>query len=342
MNIYDWRSMTRSINAIKPAPRMLQDLIFTERNTNPVDTIDVDIELGGREMAPFVTPMEGGVIVNKGGFHTQTIKTPRMRPKKGFTAQELYGSREAGQTMFVDGVADINAARARKIAKEQALMKNAVDTTVEWMCGQALSGQMVVNQENVAFQVDFLLPAEHKPTLLTTDKWDDEACDAETIRKQFEAWTELIEDETGASDLICIMGSAAASAFLGTCKSSDWFDSRRVNAGDITWNATDAYMGNFGGIPMYRYRMGNVKDASGMATKVIPSNVCVLVDRGARTSIEFGNILDLKAGVNIQSEYFSKSWETEDPSLRWILAESRPLPVLWQPGGVVYATPISA
>lgn len=35
------------------------------------------------------------------------------------------------------------------------------------------------------------------------------------------------------------------------------------------------------------------------------------------------------------AEYFAKTWEVEDPSVMYMLAESRPLPVLWQPEAVV-------
>ena len=43
-----WRILTRAVEQLKNPPKMLQDLIFKNRNTNEADTIDVDVVVGGR------------------------------------------------------------------------------------------------------------------------------------------------------------------------------------------------------------------------------------------------------------------------------------------------------
>ena len=60
---FKWRAMTTAINQIKRPSRMLQDLIFGNRNTNESEYIDVDVVIGGRKIAPFVSPIQGGVVI---------------------------------------------------------------------------------------------------------------------------------------------------------------------------------------------------------------------------------------------------------------------------------------
>jgi hypothetical protein len=108
-----------------------------------------------------------------------------------------------------------------------------------------------------------------------------------------------------------------------------------MEAGQLVLDANSMRKGNVNGIEIYRYGQ-KYTDRAGSAANFLADDYIALVATQARFSIEFGQILDLKAGANVVAEYFSKSWETEDPSSIWILGESRPLPVPWQPEAIVY------
>jgi len=329
---FKWRNMTRAINAVKPAPQMLLSTIFSESNSNETDTIDVDITLGGKEVVPFVSPVEGGTVVGKLGQEMRSVKTPRVRPKKQFTAQELLTTRPAGQTFYATGAGDINRARQRKVGQELTDLRRRVDITKEWMCGQALSGTITVAQDNLAFEIDYLMPSAHKPT--ASPLWDDTD---PTVEADLQTWADLIAEGSGSGPTMCVMGANAAKAFLAHAKDSKWFDARRVNAGNLSWDVNNDYLGNGYGIEFYRYAK-KLTDGSGTTAPVIPSNVAIFINPNARITLEHGVILDLDANARVVGEYFSKSWLEKDPSGLWMLAESRPLPVLWEPEAIVYAT----
>lgn len=328
----DWRVQTRAIEQIPTPPRMLQDLVFKEENTHETDTVEVDIEKGGRKMAPFITDLEGGVVVKGTSRSSRVVKTPRIRPKHPMTAKDLLGQRGPGQIYYAGGITDIMAARKKKIATEQRNLKMLIDTRKEWMCAQALTGTLAVSQDNIAFQVDYLMPDAHQITLTGDDKWS--ATDTAKPRNQVKTWSQMMINALGFGPDLMICGTEAAEALWTLVENDKAFDARRITAGEFTWKATSNYMGNLGGIDVYSY--GSVyEDAAGDDQNLIPANKVYLIASRARFSIEYGIILDLDAEAQVVGQIFSKAWLEKDPSVLWLLAESRPLPVPWQPEAII-------
>jgi len=330
-----WKVMTDAINQIKSVPRMLQDLVFKTRNPQPADTIEVDIVVGNETLAPFVTDTEGGRMVGGTSRKERVIKTPRVRPKKLIKAKDLYTDRGVGISPYVpNGAASLEAAKNEKIAMELLDLKNIIDRRMEWMCAQALTGTMTVAQDNIAFVVDYLMPAAHKIVLAGADMWDTTTAD---VKGNIQTAADLISDALDIEPDLVICGKTAAAALLNRVAADKWFyeNSARLDPqGGFQWSASKAFLGRAGGLDFYRYGK-SFQNAAGASERFIADDKVYVIATGARFSIEFGNILDLDAGANIVGEYFAKQWTKPDPSDMNILAESRPLPVLWQPEAVV-------
>lgn len=333
-NEFKWRVMTAAINQINPAPRLLQDLVFKNRNSQAADHIDVDVVVGGKQILPFVSPIQGGVVVDKLGRYTRSVIAPRLRPKKPFSAQELLTTRGTGAGFYVGGSGDLTKYRQEKVGRELQDLRSRIDTTIEWMCAQALTGSLAYDGDSVAFAVDYQIPAGNKPTLLSTARWGESAA---AILDNLDDWADIIINAIGMGPTIAILGSTAAKKFRADSEIQDLLDNRRTDLGGAVWRAGNNYMATINGIDFYRYGT-EYTDHEGSAQNFIADNVCILIAPQARFSIEFAQIIDLDAGANVVGEYFSKSWLEKDPSQLWILAESRPLPVPWQPEAIVYAT----
>ena len=326
-----WRVQTRAIEQMKVVGRMLQDLVFKIRTPRPSKYIEVDIIKGGRKLAPFVTDIEGGTIIEGTRHQNRAVKTPRIRPKKLLTADDLMGQKAAGQIYYAGGIGDIHTARKKKIALEQMDLKNQIFNRIEWMCAQALTGTMSVVQSNVSFQIDYLMPAANQITLTAGDRWSETTA---KVRSNIQDWAQMIIDALGFGPTIAICGSDAATALGDRLAEDKWFDARSLAAGAFEWKASSNYMGRAGGIDFYRYGSKYEND-SGVDTNLIPANKIYLIATQAQFSVEFGLITDLDAGANVMGELFSKAWLEKDPSALNILAESRPLPVVWQPEAII-------
>ncbi|MBF0517992.1 MAG: major capsid protein, partial [Nitrospirae bacterium] len=236
-----------------------------------------------------------------------------------------------GSNLYVPGGGNVTDARNRRIALEQQNLKDLITRRTEYMACKALSGGITVIQENISFNVDFLMPNANKPTLTGTDKWTDAGSNP---LKNIRAWKKLINQQTGLNADIAICGSQTVDALLENQRIQTLLWNRRIEVGDLAIT-TSNFIGTLGGIKVYEYS-AMYDDDSGTPQSLIPDNAFVLVSRQGRFTTHYGAILDLQSAV--LGQYFSKMWEEDDPSVYWLLAESRPLPTVHQPEAVVFAT----
>lgn len=329
---FDWRSLTPAINQVPRASTMLQDMIFKTRNPVASEHIDVDVVIGGRKILPLVSNTAGGTVVEKLSGEMRSVKAPRIRPKKPFSAPELLTKRGPGKAFYVNG-GGVNAERNRKIGAELQDLRNRTDVTIEYMCAQALLGSYTIVQDDYSFSIDFNMPAAHLPTLGAGSGWNEATGD---VMADIDEWSQLISDATGMGPDMALCGKNVVAALRANSDVQAILDNRRNEAGAFSWDTNNNYLGNLNGIKLYRYG-SSYTDAADAKQSFISDDAFILVSSAARFSIEFGMIMDLDAGASVVGEYFAKSWLEKDPSVLWMLAESRPLPVLWQPEAIVNA-----
>jgi len=334
VDLFHWRALTTAINQIPGVSSFLLDKVFRTREQHLAEDIDVDILVGGKKLAPFVSPIEGGVVISNLGRKMQTVKTPRLRPKKVLTAPELLTVRGVGAELYV-GEGGPDEQRRQKTGLELQDLRNIIDRTMEWMAAQALQGSLQVSQENIAFEIDFLLPNTHKPVLTSTDLWTDVTTPSKPL-DDIRTWRRLISNATGLTADTALVGHEAASALLNHTKIREMLNARALDIGALSYGSAN-YIGTLLGVALYEYD-AQFANAAGVATEFIPADSFILYASAAPFSLHFGPIMDLDLGVTSAMPYFSKQWTTPDPSLLWMLAESRPLPVPHWPEAIVFAT----
>lgn len=336
VDLFHWRSMTEAINEIQAPPSFLLDKVFTQRRQALAEDIDVDIVIGGKNLAPFVSPIEEGIVVDKLGRKMQSIKAPRIRLKKELAAAELMTVRAPGAELYVPGGGNIDAYKAQKIGAELQDLLSQITRTKEWMAAQALQGKLTVAQENLAFEIDFLLPDDHKAVLTSTDLWSD-TTNSNPI-KNIRTWKSLVANATGFTADIAICGSSVAQALIDHPKVQAVIKTTSgIAAGALSLEQAGNYVGRLAGVDIFEYS-AEYTDVSGVAQKFIPDNSFILIASAGPFRLYHALILDLDTGASVASPFFSKSWIEKDPSVMWILAESRPLPVPHWPECMVFAT----
>jgi len=199
------------------------------------------------------------------------------------------------------------------------------------MAIKALSGTVVDESGDVI--VDYNFPAEQKPVLAGTAKWTDPA--GEPINN-LRAWKKYIADRVAVDKFVALCGSKAMDALLGNPSA---MEKLQYSAGKQI--AEEGRIASLAGVSIDEY-FGSYKDEDGVRQQLIPDNVFVLVGIGPDVAAElYAPVVDLKAKTGVGKGkaaelFFSKSWEVEDPSGRWIKVESRPLPVLFQAECVIW------
>lgn len=325
-NIYDYRSLTTAINNLETAPSLVLDVVFKQKNQNFATAIDIDIESQGqaKSLAPFVAPMQEGKVIKALGYTTKTVKFPRIRVKKQLAARDIIALRGVGETIYVGEGASLDNSKNTKIAREQLHLKNLITRRMEWMASQALKGQISYTSDDLAFEIDFGMQESHKPTL---------AADADIVAG-IRAYKNLILQATNLTADTALIGTSALDRLLEDEKVQKMLDNRNIAAGNIDAQGNN-YIGRLCGVDIYECAEQYL-DEEGESHSMIDDDAFVLFASAAKFTQEFGLIEDLDAQVGM--EFFSKMYNEPDPSAAWLIAESAPLPVVYQPDAVVYAT----
>ena len=219
------------------------------------------------------------------------------------------------------------------VADEQSDMRSDVDRTREFMAVKCVSGQVV--DETGAVIVDYNFQAAQKPVLAAGAKWNEGGT---SPIKNIRAWKKWISDRVTVDRFVAICGSQAMDALIDNESVGDkmkWVAGQQI--------AEEGRIAKLAGVTIEEY-FGTYKDAAGVIQQLLPENAFILVGVSGEAAAElYAPVVDLDAdggvgGGKDAEIFFSKSWDEKDPSGKWLKVESRPLPVLFMPESVIYAT----
>lgn len=327
--LFETRTMLEALEQMYPPKTFLKDTFFPGGNTFTTKHVDIDIQKGKRRLAVYVKPTAEGKLVERIGFKTHSYIPPYVKMKTATTAQDFL-TRNLGDTIY--GAGDGPQARAEKqLGKDLAELDDMITRLEELQASQLLhTGKVIVNGEGYSDEIDFALPPSHQVVLAGADLWSDGA-NSDSIG-DLKTWKRIISKDSGLIPSDIIMGIDAMDAFVNHPKIKDVLDTRRIDLGQITPELLAGGVTYYGrlrelGIDMYAYEEYYLDNAGNEQPLIDPKKVLMATMR-ARTSTNYGAIQDLKA--NFAVPRFPKSWETEDPSVRWVMLQSVPLLALHQ------------
>lgn len=340
-----WRTLSASVNKIKSPSTFITDLIFGNRIPRETNKIDIDVIVGNKKLAPFVSPIDGaGKVVKRLGKKSSTVQAPAIRLKKKLPAS-MFSEREAGTSVYINA-GEREKAKAQKVGREQKDLKDQIVRRTEWMCCNALKGEIKVEQEDIAFEIDFALPETHKPVLTSTAKWNDltkraSGTAAEDVVSNpigdIEDWITLINQDSGLNATDIILGQAAAKSYKHHPKVQAELNNSGVKFGQIDQQKSSNYIGRIKNVDIWEYSEQYIDD-NGQAQNMIDTNAAIVIARCDDYELNFGAVEDLDASGEVVTEFFSKMWKENDPSAWWLLVDSHPLPIPKRVEATVYAT----
>jgi hypothetical protein len=337
---FGYVALTESVNKIIKPNTFIKSRLFGREKEHGTKSIQIDIKIGNRKIAPFVKRGKEAVVVGKLGQNTSTVTPPSIRMKKDLDAEDLYFTRGAGLPIHVvGGGADaVMQGRMKRIAEEQADMMDIAIRTSEFMCCRSLLGGYTIQDDEGGFSIDFQMPTDHKPVLEGGAKWDqpDTAKPIENIR----LWKLKVKQKTGKVPTEAYMTTDIWNLFIKCAEVKDYLDKRNIKVGEINTNDTILKMGaekvaRIENVDFFVY--DELFDGPNGQETMLPSDKFFMAAPNIDSRFHYGAIEDLKSAT-VVGKYFSKDWITEDPSVYWLLVETHPLPVLHEPEGVVAAT----
>lgn len=333
ISMFDTRTMLEMLREMPPANTFLKNTFFGNERSFMTEVVDIDIIKGKRRMAPFVSPVIGGKVVERDGFRTETFKPEMLAPKTVTTAEDIM-KRAAGETIYGGSTPDERAAII--MGRDMVELDDMITRREEWMCANALfDGKIIMKGEGVDRQIDFGLT--NKEALGAGSRWNEDTSDPLADLK---GWRRDVIKASGVSPTHVVMGTLAIDAFINNAKVQKVMDLKKVDNGQINPQILPNGVTYYGfikdcGLDIYGYDEWYIDD-EGTEQPMIPEKKVLLASPNARTEMLYGAIIDVEEGT-FDLPRVPKSWTTKDPSARFLQLRSRPLPVPVQIDGIYVA-----
>jgi len=329
VNLYDSRTMGVATKQVKRPFMFLRKSFFTKETTFDSEWIDLDIKKGKRRLAPFVRPTDRAKLIQEIGYQTRQYRPPYIKEKMIDTSEKLL-KRQMGQPLHggTPRGAVLAGARLREQIED---LSELIDRRIETMVAEAIrTGKVTVVGEQISETIDFLMTAAHIITLSGAALWSNSASDP---LKDIRTWKRLIVQATGRVPNTLIMGDGVYDNLLTHADFRTLMDNRRIAVGDLAERTEGAatQVGRVHGIDLFTYDEWYIDPVDDAEKQMIPTDRIILGCPGAATSNQllYGAIEDNEALVN--TRVFTKSWTKPDPSKRFLMLQSAPLPGMNEP-----------
>ncbi len=339
ISLFAARTLTAKVNAIFPADNFLTKKFFGKNVPSKTKYVDIVITKGGKEIAPFVSPKLAGKVLKKSGKKLETYEPPLQKPKFITEAEELL---DDNSVMYSNSTSPEERA-AEELIKELDDGRSRIDRRTELMAAQALvNGKIYVKGDGVEDEIDYSRNGNHTKVLVGTALWTDKQ--NSDPRKNLEDWKQEVFDNSGVSPTEVVFGRDVGNAYTSHPKVIEAFDKKWIDRGELRPEKLEDGVTYLGydrelDLKLYKY-VGNYSDPETREnTPYLPYDRLIMGSDYTRTEghVAFGAIADFKAfkkeNMNVNlfvGEIFAKSYE-EDPSVRYVLLQSKPLPI---PGNV--------
>ena len=319
--------LVTAINMMKTVTTPVLNKVFSRKKPQLTDVFEWEIKSGSLGLLDNIAVEAPATVADKTDRKIVTCKGPRYAEKRFIPASFFnqlkgFGTNQAGQLL------------SEKISDEQFDMKGKIDRTREFQAIKAIQGKVVDKKGNTI--VDYNFAGDQKVTLAGDAVWDSELSDPIL---NLRSWKKTIARALGYTpSYAAFCGSGAMDCLIAN---KSILDKLKYTKGGML--ADQGRIASLAGVTIEE-NFGYYKDDDGSVHEMIPENAFILVGLAPEATGElYAPVVDLEAptgvGKNKKAQvFFSKSWKKDDPSGRWIKVESRPLPVLFNPGCIVVAT----
>jgi hypothetical protein len=339
--LFETRTLLETVNDrdFTTEPRFLIDNFWGGVRNTFSKYIDWEVRNGKIRLARFRPSGAAANVVGRNGGKLTTVTAPNIREKMPLTAPELFRkSAEFGQ-VFLDGGASIDAARERALSDDLRQLRSRIEEREEWMAAQLLTTPGVISYEDeeVAWTLDMDLPSDVSFTIVGTDVW---AGSTSNVVNDLETFSNRTRSYTGVGITDIILGEGAATAFRNDKSVREDLKQINFEVGRLRVDFGTNSIGRFANINFWSYSREYL-DENGVTQNMMPSNMAIGIGGTFKQNSErtFGLVEEVEE--TFADQFFSKSWVDQDPSVRWVLVSSRPLPIAKQIGSWITAQVIA-
>lgn len=323
-DLFSTNVMMGVVNSLLAPPQFLLDRFFPSEQYDQSDEIHFDLIDKTRRLAPFVSPVVAGKIVQGQGMTTKTFKPAYIKDKRPFDANRPF-KRSAGERI---GGSLTPADRLRIILGNELMDQvDMVNRRLEIMAAESLrTGMVTVTGDLYPTQVvDFLRNAALTVTLTGANRWGQASIKPLDLLQD---WAQLVLQKSGAMPRDVVMSLDVWKVFRDDAQVQKRLDQFRGNSTmvqDAQVEEGGIFMGVIDGFNVFVYS-GWYIDDNNTEQPILPAGTVLMGGAQIQGVRAFGAIRDEEAGFQAVP-YYPKSWVEKDPSVRYLLMQSAPLVV---------------
>ena len=249
---------------------------------------------------------------------------------------------KCGCLIHATSTADLERAQRQKVIDDLDVMANTIVNRKEWMVSGLLQNSISYSIEGYD-NFTITLPRDAGNTITLGTFWD-AAPTTVNVEEDFRTAAKVVSDAEGYGLTDVIHGAESGQAFLDAMKAQGQtlLDPRRMATGSVIMDSLFdqmgvTYLGRFSQMDHWIYdRQFTLPAEEGGGTyDLIRPKYCEIINRNPAITQrkmfyaaipDFDNEAAATGRSLRQTEMFSKSWVTQDPSQRWLLMHTRPLP----------------
>jgi hypothetical protein len=330
-------ALVQDLRAIPPTNPNLLTHFFPSTIEEESEEIHFDVETLPRRIAPFVSPILQGKVVEDQGFTTKTYKPAYVKDKRVFNpnrplqrmmGEALTGSMSPSERisrLVALALADqLNMLRRRKLVMASEILRTGKVT----IAGEGFPTQLI----------DFGRAAAHTKTLAGVARWGEAGV---SPVDNIEDWMLEVLQKSGAAIADVVMDVLSWRYLKADVKFEKAVDLLRVSGVgpiDVSPRAREGMVlrGVMGDTRIWTHASWYI-DEAGVEQKLLPDNTVLLGSASLDGVQQHGAIRDEEAGFQAM-EFYPKSWIEKDPSVRILLGQSAPLLVPYRPDASMCVT----
>ncbi|AVF34846.1 major capsid protein [Rahnella sikkimica] len=333
MNIFDTNVLVQVVPNLMTSQNWLLDRFFPNVVTYESEEVSIDVDIGKRRMAPFVSPLVEGKLVEQRKYQTNTFKPAYIKDKRAPDLRKPI-RRQIGER--IGGEYTAGEREMLNLQFEMADQIDMINRRLEWMAASALAtGTVTVAGEGYETKVvDFGRSPDLTIVLSGSDKWPTSVTAGATNTQpsdDIETWQTTFLKESGAvpTDLVFTNSSWRAFRLDTTIKDNAiTFPAlspfgNQINAGaQIAKGAV--YKGRWGNFDLWLYNDWFIDPLDNVEKPMIADGAVIMSGADLMGTRAFGVILD--PAFNYGPLAFAPKSEVKfDPAQRIILMQSAPL-----------------
>ncbi|KFK94587.1 MULTISPECIES: major capsid protein [unclassified Serratia (in: enterobacteria)] len=333
MDIYSTNVLVQVVPNLLTSQNWLLDRFFPNVVEYTTEEVSIDVDVGRRRMAPFVSPLVQGKLVESRRFQTNTFKPAYIKDKRAPDLRKPI-RRQIGER--IGGELTPAEREQLNLMFEMTDQIDMINRRLEWMAANALvTGKITVVGDGFPTTViDFGRSSSLTITLSGADKWPLTVAPNTTNNvpsQSIEKWQTQVLKESGSvvTDLVFTNSSWTAFRLDTTIKDNAiTFPAlspfgNQVDAGPRIEKGA-VYKGRWGQFDLWLYNDWYIDPLDEIEKPMIPDGAVIMSGADLMGTRAFGAILDPKFDYGPMA-YAPKSWLIDDPAQRFLMMQSAPL-----------------